>query len=77
MKTDNGQRYQIGQWPTEDPHVYDPTHHPLAISDNPPGGGFAACDDSARLFVWRADPMDRIGVHDRVRVEQAAKTCAW
>jgi hypothetical protein len=39
MKTDNGQRYQIGQWPSDDPHVYDPSHHPLAISDNPPGGG--------------------------------------
>lgn len=39
MKTDNGQRYQVGQWPNDDPHVYDPSHHPLAISDNPPGGG--------------------------------------
>ena len=40
MKTDNGQRYQVGQWPSDDPHVYqDPSHHPLAVSDNPPGGG--------------------------------------
>jgi hypothetical protein len=39
MKTDNGQRYQIGQWPSDDPHVKDPSHNPIAISDNPPGGG--------------------------------------
>ena len=36
MKTDNAQRYQIGQWPTDDPHVY---HGGIANSDNPPGGG--------------------------------------
>jgi hypothetical protein len=39
MKTDSGQRYQLGQWPSEDPHVKDPTRNPIAISDNPPGGG--------------------------------------
>ena len=36
VKTDNATRYQIGQWPTDDPHVY---HGGIANSDNPPGGG--------------------------------------
>jgi hypothetical protein len=39
MKTDNGARYQVGQWPSDDPHVFDPSHSPIAVSDNPPGGG--------------------------------------
>ena len=39
MKTDNGQRYQLGQWPSDDPHVFDPNHNPVAVSDNPQGGG--------------------------------------
>jgi hypothetical protein len=36
MKTDDGARYQIGQWPSDDPHVY---RGGIANSDNPPGGG--------------------------------------
>jgi hypothetical protein len=36
MKTDNGARYQLGQWPADDPHI---GQNPLAVSDNPPGGG--------------------------------------
>jgi hypothetical protein len=36
MKTDNGARYQVGQWPSDDPHVYKGG---IANSDNPPGGG--------------------------------------
>ncbi|MEY2449664.1 MAG: hypothetical protein QOH79_3140 [Acidimicrobiaceae bacterium] len=39
MKTDGGQRYQLGQWPGDDPHVKDANHNPIAVSDNPPGGG--------------------------------------
>jgi hypothetical protein len=38
MKTDGGQRYQLGQWPSDDPHVFDPNHNPVAVSDNPAGG---------------------------------------
>jgi hypothetical protein len=37
MKSDNGKRYQLGQWPQEDPHVFQPGG--VAISDNPEGGG--------------------------------------
>ena len=36
MKTDNGKRYQLGQWPEEDPHVYQGG---VAISNTPEGGG--------------------------------------
>ncbi|MEY2588152.1 MAG: hypothetical protein QOJ67_136 [Acidimicrobiaceae bacterium] len=36
MKSDNGKRYQLGQWPSDDPHVYKPGA--MAISDNPEGG---------------------------------------
>jgi hypothetical protein len=32
MKTDNGQRYQPGQFPTDDPHVFNGG---IAISDDP------------------------------------------
>ena len=35
MKTDNGARYQLGQWPSDDPHVYKGG---VAVSDNPAGG---------------------------------------
>jgi len=38
MKTDNGQRYQLGQWPTDDPHVFQHKSSDIAISDDPPGG---------------------------------------
>lgn len=33
MKTDGGARYQLGQWPTDDPHVFRPGG--LAVSDDP------------------------------------------
>lgn len=36
MKTDDGARYQIGQWPSDDPHIY---RGGIANSDSPPGGG--------------------------------------
>jgi hypothetical protein len=36
MKTDDAKRYQPGQWPSDDPHVYNGG---IANSDNPPGGG--------------------------------------
>src|SRR5581483_9224633 len=36
MKTDGGARYQLGQWPTDDPHI---GRDPVAVSDNPQGGG--------------------------------------
>ena len=40
MKTDQGARYQVGQWPTDDPHVYQgASGGAIAVSDNPPGGG--------------------------------------
>jgi len=40
MKTDQGARYQAGQWPGDDPHVYQgPAGGAIAVSDNPPGGG--------------------------------------
>jgi hypothetical protein len=39
MKTDNGARYQAGQWPSDDPHVFQHKDTDMAISDNPPGGG--------------------------------------
>jgi hypothetical protein len=40
MKTDQGQRYQLGQWPSDDPHVYQGSGGgAIAVSDNPPGGG--------------------------------------
>ena len=38
MKTDNGARYQLGQWPSDDPHVKQAGNNAIAISDNPPGG---------------------------------------
>ena len=34
---DKGKRYQLGQWPGDDPHVFQPGAE--AISDNPEGGG--------------------------------------
>ena len=36
MKSDGGKRYQLGQWPTDDPHIRQPGA--LAVSDNPEGG---------------------------------------
>ena len=39
MKTDGGQRYQLGQWPSDDPHVFGNARNPVAVSDNPAGGG--------------------------------------
>ncbi|MEY2459347.1 MAG: hypothetical protein QOG30_1177 [Acidimicrobiaceae bacterium] len=40
MKTDQARRYQIGQWPSDDPHAYQGTSGgALAVSDDPPGGG--------------------------------------
>jgi hypothetical protein len=39
MKTDGGARYQLGQWPTDDPHVFTNAKDPVAVSDTPSGGG--------------------------------------
>jgi hypothetical protein len=40
MKTDQGRRYKVGQWPTEDPHAYQGSAGgAIAVSDTPPGGG--------------------------------------
>jgi hypothetical protein len=40
MKTDQGKRYQVGQWPSDGPHAYQgESGGAMAISDNPPGGG--------------------------------------
>jgi hypothetical protein len=39
MKTDFGQRYQLGQWPSDDPHVKKAGNNAIAVSDDPPGGG--------------------------------------
>ena len=36
MKTDGGRRYQLGQWPSDDPHIHQAGA--LAVSDNPDGG---------------------------------------
>ncbi|HEV3225313.1 MAG TPA: hypothetical protein VGZ52_00705, partial [Acidimicrobiales bacterium] len=44
MKSDSGQRYQLGQWPSDDPHVFGNAKNPIAVSDNPPGGGDPAYD---------------------------------
>jgi len=39
MKTDNGARYQLGQWPSDDPHVYQGTEKgALAVSDHSDAG---------------------------------------
>ncbi len=38
MKSNGGKRYQLGQWPTTPPRVFD-LNGAIAVSDNPPGGG--------------------------------------
>lgn len=39
MKTDHGARYQLGQWPSDDPHVYQgPANGAVAVSDNADAG---------------------------------------
>ena len=39
MKVNLGKRYQLGQWPSTPAQVYGDTVQPIAVSDNPPGGG--------------------------------------
>ena len=51
MKTDNGQRYQPGQWPSDDPHVYNGG---VAISDDPPAVPTPPTSRTATPTPWVA-----------------------
>jgi hypothetical protein len=39
MKSNAGKRFLLGQWPRGDAQVYGDAVDPIAVSDNPPGGG--------------------------------------
>ncbi|HET6811833.1 MAG TPA: hypothetical protein VFH50_12560 [Acidimicrobiales bacterium] len=38
-RADGGRRYQIGQWYTGPPHVFQNAPAPITVTDDPPGGG--------------------------------------